>query len=561
MAEVRNSPNLRTIPFLIAACLIAFPAQAKYSGGTGEPNDPYQIATAADLMLLGESPDDYNKHFLLTADIDLDPNLPGRKVFDKAVIAPRVGDDFLNPPGTDFTGNFDGKGHTIKNLAISGGTGGYLGLFGQVWNGGRIRNVGLENAYITGGSDSSCLGSLVGANYEGIIDSCYTIARVSGGEESTGIGGLVGHNQGTITYCYAAGGVSVGKNGKFAGGLVGWNSGQITQCYASVTISGLETSTRLGGLVGCNVNREWGDNLSDCFWNAETSGLSESDGGIGLTTAQMQDPNTFMRAGWGFVDVPDGSSGIWARPASGGFPILWWQLPESQRPPLPIFSGGTGQPDDPYLISTAGELNGIGCSSRLMEAHFKLVADIDLRGVELLAIGSEVFSFTGVFDGNGHTISNFTQISTNPDYAGLFAYIDGLKAEVKNLGLIAPHVATQTAWCVGALVGRLDEGTIANCYIQDGNVSGRSYRSGQEGGINEGLSYAGGLAGISSGTVIDCRATCNVFGSSRAGGLAGISVGTIINCTSSGSVSGERSVGVACPRENVPVGVRGYPIE
>src|SRR4030042_2425791 len=60
----------------------------KYSGGTGGPNDPYQIATAADLIALGETPEDYDKHFVLTADIDLDPNLPGRKVFDCAVIAP-----------------------------------------------------------------------------------------------------------------------------------------------------------------------------------------------------------------------------------------------------------------------------------------------------------------------------------------------------------------------------------------------------------------------------------------------------------------------------------------
>ena len=46
-------------------------ATAKYSGGTGEPNDPYQIATAADLIALGETPEDYDKHFILTADIDL----------------------------------------------------------------------------------------------------------------------------------------------------------------------------------------------------------------------------------------------------------------------------------------------------------------------------------------------------------------------------------------------------------------------------------------------------------------------------------------------------------
>jgi hypothetical protein len=63
---------------------------AKYSGGSGTAQAPYQISTAADLIALGETPADYDKHFLLTADIDLDPKLPGRKVFDKAVIEPET---------------------------------------------------------------------------------------------------------------------------------------------------------------------------------------------------------------------------------------------------------------------------------------------------------------------------------------------------------------------------------------------------------------------------------------------------------------------------------------
>ena len=75
MATARVSRVLRIISLSVAICLLSFPAYAKYSGGTGEPNDPYQIATAEDLMLLGDSPEDYDKHFILTADIDLDPNL------------------------------------------------------------------------------------------------------------------------------------------------------------------------------------------------------------------------------------------------------------------------------------------------------------------------------------------------------------------------------------------------------------------------------------------------------------------------------------------------------
>ena len=52
-------------------------ATAKYSGGSGTADDPYQIATGADLITLGESPLDCYRHFILTTDINMDPKLPG----------------------------------------------------------------------------------------------------------------------------------------------------------------------------------------------------------------------------------------------------------------------------------------------------------------------------------------------------------------------------------------------------------------------------------------------------------------------------------------------------
>ena len=63
-------------------------AQPKYSGGEATPDHPYQIDTAENLLLLRETPDDYDKHFVLTADIDLAPDLPGCKVFERALVAP-----------------------------------------------------------------------------------------------------------------------------------------------------------------------------------------------------------------------------------------------------------------------------------------------------------------------------------------------------------------------------------------------------------------------------------------------------------------------------------------
>lgn len=81
MAAANNSPSVRIIALLIAVCLVGIPTYAKYGGGSGTADDPYLIATAEDLIALGDDPNDYNKHFILTDDIDL-----GGHVFDKGVI-------------------------------------------------------------------------------------------------------------------------------------------------------------------------------------------------------------------------------------------------------------------------------------------------------------------------------------------------------------------------------------------------------------------------------------------------------------------------------------------
>ena len=169
---------MRTILAALTMCLLAVPVQAKYSGGTGEPNDPYQIATAADLIALGDTPADYDKHFILTADIDLDPNLPGRKVFNRAIVAPAA--ESVTASGvpfffveTPFTGVFDGKGHTISHLTIWGSA--YLGLFGCLDAPASVSNLGLEAVEISG--TGGIIGGLVGRN-DGSISNCCSTGSV-----------------------------------------------------------------------------------------------------------------------------------------------------------------------------------------------------------------------------------------------------------------------------------------------------------------------------------------------------------------------------------------------
>jgi hypothetical protein len=188
------------------------PASAvSFAGGTGEPNNPYLIATAEQLIAVGSDPNLLTKHFVLTADIDLDPNLPGRRIFDRAVISPYTD---VDDPGYygPFTGVFDGNGHAISHLTMVGKR--CLGLFGWLKQDGRtkptgeIRNLRVEDVNIV--ASDYCAGAIVGWN-DGVtlLRSCSS-GRVSGTEA---VGGLVGyvsfgngtgfnpHDTGTMTDC------------------------------------------------------------------------------------------------------------------------------------------------------------------------------------------------------------------------------------------------------------------------------------------------------------------------------------------------------------------------
>jgi hypothetical protein len=218
-------------------------AQRKYSGGTGEPDNPYEIATTADLIAIGETPDDYDKHFILTADIDLDPNLPGRRVFDGAVIAPDLEKDWNTFQGALFTGCLDGQGHTITGLVIDSDSE-YAGLFGLIGDSGIVRHVCLRGGSIRGAAHESpprCgTGGLAGEN-RGLVEDCQCSITVTGIQLA---GGLVGENRGAI-YASTSTGSVCGTN--YVGGLVGRNRATIWMSHSTGSVNG---NYHVGGLVG-----------------------------------------------------------------------------------------------------------------------------------------------------------------------------------------------------------------------------------------------------------------------------------------------------------------------
>ena len=108
---------------------------------------------------------------------------------------------------------------------------------------------------------------------------------------------------------------------------------------------------------------------------------------------------------------------------------------------LAKYGGGTGEPNDPYQIWDANHMQAIGTDPCDWDKHFVLMADIDLSQFDG-SDGREKFniigndwddSFVGVFDGNDHAISGFSYYSNDRDYLGLFGYVSGPNAKIKNL--------------------------------------------------------------------------------------------------------------------------------
>ncbi|MFO7773865.1 MAG: GLUG motif-containing protein [Dehalococcoidia bacterium] len=266
-----------------------------------------------------------------------------------------------------FTGSFDGQGHEIRDLSINRPDEDYVGLFGNVGEGGVINNVRVVSGGVTG---NKVVGGLAGHN-SGTVSNSYSSVSVNG---ETLVGGLAGGNVGTVSNCYGTGSVTGGSS---VGGVVGINSiapellsypdgamtnegdvraptgskhGTVSNCYSSGNVIGDE---RVGGLVGSsmgtishsyatgNVSGDssvgglvgnkflgslsncystgyvtgneyvgglvgWLDRgeVSGCFWNIETSAREWSAGGTGKTTAEMMDIATYTDTATEGLDEP-----------------------------------------------------------------------------------------------------------------------------------------------------------------------------------------------------------------------------------------------------------------
>lgn len=364
------------------------------------------------------------------------------------------------------------------------------------------------------------------------------------------------------------------------------------------------TFNRMGDVITVTMDSNGNTRLVDLMDEAQRQGL---------LTYSYATTSTFGRfihtINGRAVDAPDGwmftvndtLSNVSASLATvqNGDQVLWFEGTTENRFQGPSWEELTGTPaaiswvdietvDDLLALAKATDAETLG-------KNYRLKADLNLKDTPFNGIGSADQPFTGMFDGQGHTISHVTVNAPEGENAGFFNAIKG--ATIRDLKLVdveitgktnvgglagstqvqldsndlSKNVANLIGGCsvsgtvtgtknVGGLVG-LNEGktdpqtlfsiasavdkcaasvTVNGKEITGGLVgkNGGTITKSSSGGTVKGDTTTGGLVGDSSGDIYDSHTSCTVAGRSHTGGFVGFSDGAVKNCYSIGGVSG-----------------------
>lgn len=540
-------------------------AATSFAGGTGEENDPYQISTAAQLAYLAKQVNegtDYQRvHFRLVSDLDL-------------------GGKEWTPIGTDgkiFWGGFDGGGHTITGMTITGDRD-YVGLFGECRNftadSSYIKSVTVKGANISGhshvgaiageGANISdcysienticaawCVGGICGS-LTGNISGCYNSSSVSGNSTAGGIMGSASSERtvGVVEYCYNIGAVTVRQQDSSVGGITGASAHRynISNCLNCGKITG--NGKNVGGIAG-STDSNYMNFIGNCYYNSDlnNAGVGEgaSDKVIPLTTSQLCGalPEGLDSTIWkeGSVDTSTAKAtdtGSRFGTATGTYINLTKvaKIGETKTASVPVYNYVTTNGDDwdiYTLITTAEEFAAIGQDTANCNENYVLKNNIDVSRVELRSIGDPGTPYIGKFSGDGHTISHVDMTKENDVYSsGLFAQIgDQPSKKSGKVMLLAANGDIVSSYCeTGGICGNLSAGEIYGCSFT-GTVKG---------------SMVGGISGVGGQytMISQCFFEGDVQGKDSAAGICGKSPSQVIDhCISIAAVtSGKDCAGI-----------------
>lgn len=521
-----------------------------FTQGRGTKEEPWLIENAEQLAYLAQQVNngtDYEReHFLLVSDLDL-------------------GGKEWTPIGTDgnpFWGGFDGGGHTITGMTITGKEASYVGLFGECHNfttaSSYIKSVTVKGANISGKSFVGAIAG-VGANISdcysienticarrqvggvcgsliGNISGCYNSSSVSGISTAGGIMGTASYEgnvgNGVVQYCYNIGAVTVSQQDSYVGGITGASANRydISNCLNCGKITG--NGKNVGGIAGSTDSNDM-NFIGNCYYNSDlnNAGVGEgaSDKVIPLTTSQLCGalPEGLNSTIWneGSVDTNTAvATGTGSRfgTAKGTYINLTKvaKIGEMKAASVPVYNYVTTNGDDwdiYTLITTAEEFVAIGRDDTKWSGNYVLENDIDVSGVQLSSIGDPGTPYTGKFSGDGHTIGH---VNMTGNCLGLFGGIGNINGQIAESGkvmlLAANGVIVSTSNTeTGGICGNLSVGEIYGCSftgtVKGYTAGGICSNAGQNtiisqcffAGDVQGEYYAAGICGYSPFKVID----------------------------------------------------------
>lgn len=214
--------NVNATGLTLEGCTIGDWTDGDGESGTAEDlgyfiqdDGSYTVYTANGLLAWNEAAQsDYTLNCTLTADI----NMTGKE---------------WTPVGMsiNYSGTFDGQGHTITGLNISSSSEA-VALFGDIGAAGKVMNLQLKDVTYNG---STAMGGIAHGNY-GTITACSVTGTLTNTTNNGAVGGIAAINYGTITACWFNGTITGGSN---VGGIAVFNlnagsySGKIAACYWS----------------------------------------------------------------------------------------------------------------------------------------------------------------------------------------------------------------------------------------------------------------------------------------------------------------------------------------
>lgn len=224
------------------------------------------------------------------------------------------------PYASDFSGTFDGNGHTVT-LAISGDSD-YQALFAKLAAGAVVKNVTVEGK-VTG---KKCVAGIAGQATDATITGCANKADILATDRY--VGGIVAESKNTsISNCYNTGTISSDRSDKGVclGGIVGNatnNTGggtTVTNCYSIGTISATADTSNYAAIAGWCYN----STVTNCYYldtTASAGANGNSQTATSKTADEMKSPAFAALLGDGFMVK------------SGDYPALKWETPTAAVP-------------------------------------------------------------------------------------------------------------------------------------------------------------------------------------------------------------------------------------